>query len=278
MKLALIRVDGSTKVSRVLGNQHFPTPWNSFAEALTCDDITGTIAQFGHTAPLDPEKILAPLCDRAQIIGVGANYADHGAEGGVASTLPEPVFFAMLWGAVVGPGDPIVVPEPKAKIDYEAELAVVIGKQMSRIVSDQALRYVFGYTVANDVSAREVMERERMQVMLSKSGDSHLPVGPVLVTADEIQDPQDLRIRTRVNGELRQDSTTGRMSVSVAHLLSTLSQSVTLHAGDVVVTGTPSGVGMHMHPRTFLKDGDIVDVSIERIGVLRNPVVARMST
>lgn len=214
-------------------------------------------------APLRPGKIIA----------IGLNYRDHVRESGLE--IPQrPLMFAKFPSAVVGPGGPIVVDSALTeRVDWEVELAVVVGRPMRRVAARQALDYVFGYTVANDISARDVQFADGQWVR-AKSMDTFCPLGPAILTADEIPDPQRLRLVTRVNGEVMQDSSTSEMIFSVAELLAFCSRNFTLEPGDLVLTGTPWGCGEFMSPRRLLKPGDEVEVEAEGIGVLRNPVVA----
>ena len=181
--------------------------------------------------------------------------------------------FAKLPSAVVGPGDPIRIPSPQSQVDYEVELAVVIGRPARRLAVDDALAAVFGYTLCNDVSARDVQFRDN-QLTLGKGFDTFAPLGPCVVTADEIDDPQDLRLWCTVNGELRQDSSTAQMLFPVAELLAYVSRHVTLEPGDVITTGTPAGVAAFRQPPAYLRPGDVTEIGADRIGVLRNPVEA----
>ncbi len=216
------------------------------------------------TAPLHPGKIIA----------IGLNYLDHIHE----SNLPQPtqpLVFAKFPSSVTGPGDPIVVDAALTVfVDWEVELGVVVGRRTRDIAVDAALDYVFGYTVCNDVSARDVQFSES-QWTRGKSFDTFCPVGPVVVTADEIPDPQALALRTRVNGELMQDSSTAQMLFGVAELLAFCSRNFTLEPGDLLLTGTPWGCGYFMDPLRALQVGDLVECEVERIGVLRNVVSAR---
>ena len=216
------------------------------------------------TAPLRPGKIVA----------IGLNYMDHVRETGM-DTPPRPLVFAKFPSAVVGPADEIVVDgELAERVDWEVELAVVVGRTMRDVPAAEALDHVFGYTVANDVSARDVQFADGQWVR-GKSFDTFCPLGPVVATADEIPDPQGLRLFTRVNGETVQDSSTAEMIFGVAELLAFCSRSFTLDPGDVVLTGTPWGCGEFMSPPRSLAPGDVVEVEVEGIGVLRNPVVER---
>ncbi len=221
-----------------------------------------------------PDRLLAPVAQRCQIIYTGGNYRDHLAEVSHLITPAEPVFYPGLWSAVTGPGDPIVIPEPGSKTDYEVELAIVIGRTARRLTAAEAWSHVFGFTVVNDVSARDVMEREQLQIMLCKSPDTFCPIGPRIVTRDELGDIGGRRVTTHVNGELRQDARTDDMVVAIPELLEFLTRTVTLFPGDLVTTGTPGGVGAFRTPPTFLRPGDTVTVAVEGVGELTNPLVA----
>ncbi len=221
-----------------------------------------------------PERLLAPLADRCQIIYTGGNYATHLDEVSHLITPVEPVFFPGLWSAVIGPGDPIVIPDERTATDYETELSFVISKTAKNVAAEDAWGYVFGYTMINDVSARDVMARESLQIMLCKSPDTFCPVGPDIVTRDEIGELTGRRITTTVNGVLKQDALLDNMLVTIPELLEFLTRTVTLSPGDVVTTGTPGGVGAFRTPPEFLHPGDVVTVAVEGIGELTNPLVA----
>ena len=214
---------------------------------------------------------MLPIKRPGKVICVGLNYRDHAEEQGVQ--LPErPLLFAKWPTALTGPGDPIVLPSISAQVDYEAELGVVIGARVKGVRVDNALEAVRGYVCANDVTARDLQRADR-QFTRSKSLDTFAPVGE-FVPAAEIGDPQSLRIRCLVNGEVRQDSTTANMIFSVAEVIAFVSEAITLEPGDLVLTGTPSGVGVFRDPPIFLAEGDEVTVEIERLGTLTNPVRA----
>jgi 2-keto-4-pentenoate hydratase/2-oxohepta-3-ene-1,7-dioic acid hydratase in catechol pathway len=253
-----------------------PTPWPDFG-ALFAEPDPLRAAQaldLSRQEPVAVQRLLAPAVDRAQVIGTGGNYSDHAAEartGGLV--VAEPVFMPYLWGAVIGPEDDIVIPTEDTQTDYEVELSVVIGQTARGLTEETAMDAVFGFTVVNDVSAREVMVREKMQVMLSKSVDTFLPVGPHVVTKDEIPDLYDLEIATYLNGQLRQHSNTGLMTVRVPALLSAITRTVTLHPGDIVTTGTPGGVGFFRDPPEFMRPGDTVVAEVQHVGRLTNRVV-----
>jgi 2-keto-4-pentenoate hydratase/2-oxohepta-3-ene-1,7-dioic acid hydratase in catechol pathway len=208
-----------------------------------------------------------------KIVCIGLNYLDHIREQN-AEVPEQPVVFAKFPTAVIGAGDPIPIDEGLTeRVDWEVELAVVIGRTARRVEVADALDYVFGYTVANDLSARDLQYGDGQWVR-GKSLDGFCPLGPEIVTADEIADPQKLALRTTVNGEVVQDSSTSEMVFGVAELIAFCSRSFTLEPGDVLLTGTPWGCGEFMDPPRSLHPGDVVEVSIEGIGVLRNPVVA----
>lgn len=220
------------------------------------------LADLALAAPVDPGKI----------IGIALNYRAHAEETG--REIPaEPRPFAKLVTAVTGPMDEIRAPAFSSEIDYEGELAVVIGTRARRVPAADALDHVLGYMVMNDVSARDA-QRAEPQWLRAKGCDTFAPCGPWLTRAEAIPDPQDLRLRTWVNDEIRQDGRTTDMIFAVADLIAWISQAVTLEPGDVIATGTPSGVGVAMDPPRFLADGDRVRVEIEGLGAIENSVVA----
>jgi len=225
-------------------------------------------------AKADVQKLLAPV-EPTVVIGIGLNYRGHAAETG--AVIPEdPVMFIKMPGTLQHPGDPIVIPNvcDREEVDYECELAVVIGRACTNVGRDDALSCVLGYTWANDVSARNWQKkRGGGQFCRGKGFDTFLPLGPCLVTTDEIEDPDNLAIKTTVNGDVRQDGNTNDMIHDVAALIEFLSQDTTLAAGTVILTGTPQGVGAARKPPVWLCAGDTVVVEVEGIGVLSNPVV-----
>jgi len=213
-----------------------------------------------------------PIERPGKIVCVGLNYHDHAEEQG-AELPKEPLLFAKWPTALIGPGDPIVIPPLVKQCDYEAELGVVIGETVRGVSKENALEAVRGYLCANDVSARDLQFRDG-QWTRAKSVDTFCPVGPHLVPAAEIPDPHDLRIRAIVSGEVLQDSTTANLIFGVDEIISYASQTMTLEPGDLVLTGTPAGVGVFRDPQRLLQPGDEVTIEIERIGALTNPVVA----
>jgi 2-keto-4-pentenoate hydratase/2-oxohepta-3-ene-1,7-dioic acid hydratase in catechol pathway len=211
--------------------------------------------------------------DRPQkIICVGLNYLDHAAEG--SATPPErPLLFAKWPNTLIGAREPIVLPSISAKVDYEGELAAVIGTRAQRVGVDDALDVVGGYLCANDVSARDLQFADRQWVR-GKSLDTFCPIGPTLVPASEIPDPQALQLRTILNGEVVQEAPTSSMIFSVAQIVAFISEAITLEPGDLILTGTPAGVGIFRDPELLLQPGDEVTVEIEGLGTLTNPVAA----
>ncbi|HJU01596.1 MAG TPA: fumarylacetoacetate hydrolase family protein [Actinomycetes bacterium] len=226
----------------------------------------------GTPRPLSEVRLLAPVPRPGKIICVGLNYRDHAKETGKAVPT-EPVLFSKFANSVIGPGADVVVPPEAEKVDYEAELAVVIGRRARRVGAADALDHVAGYACANDVSSRSLQYLSD-QWMLGKAIDTFLPLGPYLVTADEVPDPQALGIRCLVNDELLQDSNTGQMVFGVAELISYASRTITLEPGDLLATGTPSGVGDAADPPRYLRPGDRMRVEIDGLGQLDNTVRA----
>lgn len=245
----------------------------AFAREALARDREGAL-QRGLAVAADAPgvRLRAPLQRPGKIICLGLNYADHARE--TNSPIPQyPELFNKFANALIGPGEPIVLPRVSQQVDYEAELAVVIGKPGRYIDEQRALEHVAGYTVLNDVSMRDFQFRGR-QWMQGKTFDRSTPLGPWIVTADEIPDPQTLDISCEVSGEVLQRSNTREMIFSVAAVVAYISQIMTLEPGDLIATGTPAGVGFAREPKRLLRPGDVVRVTIERIGTLENPVVA----
>ena len=240
------------------------------ATAPTSIDRIAEVLERGKYVTATYRRLLAPILHPGKVIGIGLNYSDHAQETGAAIPT-EPIVFSKFGNTVAGPGDTILLPSISSKVDYEAELVVVIGKKGRNIPREQALSHVAGYTAGHDVSARDwQLEKGAKQWLLGKTFDTFAPIGPVLVTADEIPNPQDLKIQFRLNGETMQNGTTGKMIFGVDELIAYLSQVMTLEPGDIIFTGTPPGVGMARNPQIFLKDGDVCEVEVEKIGVLKN--------
>jgi len=234
--------------------------------------ILGELRATDTLVPLDAVKLNPPVAAPGKILAVGLNYRAHAAEQN--ATPPEfPLIFSKCVTALIGPRDEIRLPRISEMIDYEAELAVVIGKEARSITADRAMEYVAGYTIMNDVTARDIQKRERQWVR-AKGLDTFAPCGPWLVTADEIPDPHSLDIELRVNGQVRQRSNTSDLIFKIPQLIEFISQDLTLKPGDIISTGTPSGVGVFMNPPVFLKDGDEIEIRVEDIGTLQNSAVA----
>ena len=214
----------------------------------------------------------APVPRPGKVICIGLNYRDHAAESGMP--IPDrPVLFSKFSTAVIAPGEPVVLPATSEQVDYEAELAVVIGRRARNVSADAAYEYVLGYTAFNDVTARDFQFSDG-QWQRGKSCDTFAPMGQTIVTIDDIPDPHKLSIRLLLNGRVMQDSNTDQLIFSVPQLIEFISESITLEPGDVIATGTPPGVGFARKPPIFLRPGDVMEVEIEGIGGIDNPVVA----
>ncbi len=225
------------------------------------------------TIEKDRVRLLAPVASPPKIICLGLNYRDHAAEQD-KQPPEEPIIFMKPHTTIIGPEESILKPEFVKELDYEAEFAVIIGKRGKDITVENARDHIFGYTCFNDVSARDIQFRDK-QWTRGKSFDTFAPMGPCITIADQIGDPSNLRIRTRVNGELRQNSSTRNMVFNVYQIVHELSRVMTLEPCDVIATGTPAGVAFAMKPKPkFLSPGDIVEIEIENIGALRNHVVS----
>ncbi len=218
-------------------------------------------------------KLMSPITNPNKVVAIGLNYLDHIKESNAA--VPKiPIMFTKYTTSIIGNGDEVRWdPTISEKVDWEVELAVVIGKAAYRVSEEDALDYVAGYTVCNDVSARDLQTERGDQWIRGKSLDTFCPLGPCIATKDEIADPHNLALKTTVNGKVMQDSNTGQLLFKLPYLIHYLSQAFTLLPGDVIITGTPPGVGMGMKPPVYLKDGDVMTVEVEGIGQLTNPCV-----
>jgi 2-keto-4-pentenoate hydratase/2-oxohepta-3-ene-1,7-dioic acid hydratase in catechol pathway len=279
VKLSLCSRGDTTFVAQVIDGRVIPlqkeagTQWRDVADLIT--EGLGNPTKVSVANPLSVKDqdltFLAPIPRPPKLICIGLNYRDHAAETNME--LPRtPVVFGKYASAVIGPDEPIVLPRISSQVDYEAELAVVIGRRGKNVPVEQAMDFVAGYTIINDVSARD-LQMESGQWLKGKTCDTFAPMGPWVVTTDEVADPHDLHVSLRLNGETMQDSNTKQMIFPIPELISYLSRLFTLEVGDVIATGTPSGVGFARRPPIFLQDGDLVEIEIEGIGVLRNPVV-----
>ena len=251
-----------------LEGQESPTRGLIRASQVTLRGAT----QQGIVYAIDRVSLLPPVLRPGKVICLGLNYRDHAAEAGMA--VPEyPVLFHKVAGSLVGHNQPIVIPRISSQIDYEGELAIIIGRRGKYIAEDEAYSYIAGYTVANDVSARDLQFRTS-QWTTGKMLDTFGPLGPALVTRDEVPDPHILSIKTTLNGRILQDGNTADMIFRVPFIIKYISEIVTLEPGDVIMTGTPAGIGNTRSPQVFMKPGDTVTVEIGRLGKLTNPVVA----
>jgi 2-keto-4-pentenoate hydratase/2-oxohepta-3-ene-1,7-dioic acid hydratase in catechol pathway len=244
-------------------------------EVLAPDRLRRLAGIDPQTLPLveNPGRLGPPVAGIGKILAIGLNYREHAEETG-AAVRSDPMLFSKAITALSGPNDPIVLPRGSEKTDWEVELAVIIGSRAAYIDEDKALDVIAGYAVINDVSERAFQKERGGQFIKGKSADSFGPLGPWLVTRDEIADPQALALWCDLNGERRQDSTTARMIFPVAHLVSHISQFMTLLPGDVIATGTPAGVGMGCKPPRYLRAGDVLECGVEALGRQRHEVVA----
>ena len=279
MKLVSFTADGEARRLGVLDGETVhdladafgvPDVGGLLAAAIGVDDLQAALAS-APTRPLAGVRLLAPIARPPKIICVGLNYHDHCREQNIDPPR-YPILFSKFANAVADPGASVVRPVATEKLDLECELAVVIGRRASRIGLDEAPGAVFGYTLVNDVTMRD-LQREDGQWLRAKGSDGFAPMGPAVVTADEIGDPQALRLRSSVNGETWQDSTTAEMVFDVRTIVAFVSRTITLEPGDVIATGTAAGVGHYQSPPRYLADGDLMRCEIEGIGAIENRVV-----
>lgn len=277
MKLVTYRYHAEERVGMLKGSGIYPLPFGSMNELI---EQGGTIPRPGESpVALEEVTLLSPIPrPRQDVICLGINYQAHAAEAArynaeaFAKEKPIPIYFSKRVADAVGPEGFIDShPGLVQRLDYEAELAVIIGKTAANVTAEDAAGYIFGYTVLNDVSAR-LLQTTHKQWYFGKGLDGFTPMGPCILTADEVAFPPALAIRSRVNGELRQDSTTDQLITSIADIIAELSSGMTLLPGTIIATGTPSGVGMGFDPPKFLKPGDVVECEIQGIGILRNRV------
>jgi len=265
---------GDTIVDLTTADPELPSDMIAFLEAgpAAIARAAAAVAVRGSPMALADVRIEAPIGRPPKILAVGLNYADHIREtGAVRPTVP--VIFNKQSTAVIGPGRAVLIPPESSCVDYEGELAIVIGSRCRRVDRARAREVIAGFTICNDVSVRDWQKRTPTMTM-GKSWDTHCPLGPFLVTVDEIPDPQALGLVTRVNGEVRQRVSTADMVFDCYELVAHLSTAFTLEVGDVISTGTPAGVGMAMSPPSWLRAGDVVSIEIDGIGTLENPIEA----
>ena len=234
------------------------------------NEVKKYINDITFTNKLNDTDLLAPIPDPSKIICLAFNYYDHARDAGLTPS-DEPVIFIKPRTALNHPFNDVVCPSFVERLDYEAELAVIIGKNTKNIEPGNAADYIFGYTILHDVSARDIQFKDK-QFTRGKSIDTFAPCGPWITTKDEISDPQNLQIVTKVNGEIRQNSSSSKMVISIERIISSLSKVMTLEAGDIISTGTPAGVAMSMKEPKYLKNGDIVEITIENLGTIRNRI------
>ncbi len=221
--------------------------------------------------PENTVRLTAPILNPQKVVAIGQNYRDHCAEQGVKPP-DRPIIFAKFPTAIIGPGEPITWnPELTKQVDYEAELGIVIGNPARNVSQDDAFEYVAGYLNGNDVSARDLQFGDRQWVR-GKSLDTFCPIGPYLVTKDEVSDPHNLSIRAVLNGNVMQDSNTSNLIFDIPYLVEFITKAFTLLPGDIILTGTPPGVGVFRNPKVLLKPGDTITIEVERLGILTNPV------
>jgi len=279
MKLATFTHQGKTRLGRVTGEEVVDL-------AAAAPELPGVMAALlaagpgaleraaeadGHRLPLEEVQLGAPVLRPPKFLAIGLNYADHIAETGM-KTPDFPIFFNKQSTCVIGTGDPIHLPKVSDKLDYEGELGFVIGRRCRHVPVERAPEVIAGYLIVNDVSVRDWQFRAQT-MMLGKGFDTHGPMGPWLTTPDEVGDPHNLELKTWVNGELRQNSSTKHLIFNCFDQVATLSTMCTLEPGDVISTGTPSGVGIGFDPKRFLTVGDRVRIEIERLGAIENHVI-----
>jgi len=265
-------LQGETIVDLLAVDDNLP---KSVREILAAGALGKVAEVVSSKSPIYAENVSieAPIPDPQKIVCIGLNYRNHAVESGMA--IPEePVVFSKYPSSVIGPEQGIVVPSISKEVDYEAELVAVIGRRAKNVSENQSADYVAGYTIGNDVSARDwQLHKPAGQWLMGKTFDTFAPIGPALVTSDEISDPESLSIKLRLNGETMQDSSTSEFIFGISQVVSYLSQVFTLEPGDLIFTGTPPGVGFARKPPVYLKAGDLCEVDIEGLGVLRNRCV-----
>lgn len=246
-------------------------------ELLDCFDLDGSFIENASAAvddtptfDRDAVRLVAPIPRPGKIVCIGLNYRDHAEESGMPIPA-SPIIFSKFNTCVIGSGEAIHIPTGSEQVDYEAELAVVIGREAKNVTANEAMNYVFGYTNFNDVSARDFQFADG-QWQRGKSCDTFAPMGPHIVTKDEVPDPHKLKIQFRLNGETLQDSNTDQLIFNIPELIEFLSRSITLEPGDVIATGTPPGVGFARKPPIFMKPSDVAEVEIDGLGTLSNPI------
>ena len=234
------------------------------------DEVNKYISDIKFSNEINQDDLLTPIPDPSKIICLAFNYYDHARDAGL-SPSDEPVIFIKPRTTLNHPFNDVKCPCFVQRLDYEAELAIIIGKNTKNIEPEKAVDCIFGYTILHDVSARDIQFKDK-QFTRGKSIDTFAPCGPWITTKDEISDPQNLQIVTKVNGETRQNSSSSKMVISIEKIISSLSKIMTLESGDIISTGTPAGVAMSMKEPKYLKDGDVVEITIQNLGTIRNRI------
>lgn len=260
-----LQLDNGTRIDA----SGFGMDWdhNFFADPGNLDRLQEWVGANAGSAPVisDDTRLGSAVARPGKMICIGLNFSDHAAEAGMP-VPDEPIVFFKATSAIVGPNDNVVIPRNSQKTDWEVELAFVVGKKASYVTEDEALDYVAGYVLHNDYSEREFQIERGGQWVKGKSCDTFAPLGPFVATSDEIKDPENLGMWLKVNGETKQDGNSNKLIFGIAHLVSYLSQFMTLEPGDVVSTGTPPGVGMGFDPPQYMKPGDVVELGIDGLG------------
>ena len=268
-----LQLDNGTRIDA----SGFGMDWNHdfFADPGNLDRLQEWVEVNAESAPVisDDTRLGSAVARPGKLICIGLNFSDHAAEAGMP-VPDEPIVFFKATSAIVGPNDNVVIPRNSQKTDWEVELAFVVGKKASYVTEDEALDYVAGYVLHNDYSEREFQIERGGQWVKGKSCDTFAPLGPFVATSDEIKDPENLGMWLKVNGETKQDGNSNKLIFGIAHLVSYLSQFMTLEPGDVVSTGTPPGVGMGFDPPQYMKSGDVVELGIDGLGSSSQTAVA----
>jgi 2-keto-4-pentenoate hydratase/2-oxohepta-3-ene-1,7-dioic acid hydratase in catechol pathway len=271
----IISDDGKSVVMKAEIQQQtgIPVPPNikDFMFGGWLDEVKQQKQKLKYSHKVSEIEFLVPIPNPPKIICLAFNYYDHARDAGLTPS-DEPVIFLKPRTALNEPYKDVICPSFVTRLDYEAELAVVIGKRTKKVQEEKALESVFGYMIMHDVSARDIQFKDK-QFTRGKGIDTFAPCGPWITTRDEVKDPQNLRITTKVNGEVRQDSSSSNMVIPVRRIISALSVTMTLEPGDIISTGTPAGVAMSMKEPRYLKDGDTVEISIENLGMIKNRIV-----
>ena len=272
---AIVSEDGTRLITRleIQDQTGIPLPFSikEFMFKGWLDEVKEHQRKLDYIHKVEEIELLAPLPNPPKIICLAFNYYDHAKDAGLTPS-DEPVIFMKPRTTLNSPYNNIVCPSFVKRLDYEAEIAAIIGKDTKKASIDQSVDSIFGYMILHDVSARDIQFKDK-QFTRGKSIDTFAPCGPWITTKDEISDPQNLEITTKVNGELRQKSSSVNMVIPIKKILSSLSSIITMEEGDIISTGTPAGVAMSMKEPKYLKDGDIVEISIENLGTIRNRVV-----